>query len=103
QATGERGRAGQRGDLERRAGYQGDGGELEPNASDGAAAHRALRGHVEARRGARLGMAKDPYQYFRIEARELVEGLTQGVLDLEKGAGGDDVRPRLLRLAHTLK
>ena len=48
-------------------------------------------------------MAKDPYKYFRVEARELLEGLTQGALDLEKGGGGADVVPRLLRSAHTLK
>lgn len=48
-------------------------------------------------------MAKDPYRYFRVEARELIEGLTQGVLELEKGAAAADVIPRLLRLAHTLK
>lgn len=48
-------------------------------------------------------MAKDPYRYFRIEARELVEGLTQGVLALEKGASPAELIARLLRLAHTLK
>ncbi|HEX3865740.1 MAG TPA: ATP-binding protein, partial [Gemmatimonadaceae bacterium] len=48
-------------------------------------------------------MAKDPYKYFRIEARELLDGLTQGVLDLEKGASGADLVPHLLRLGHTLK
>ena len=47
-------------------------------------------------------MGQDPYKYFRIEARELIEGLGKGVLELEKGAGGELV-PRLLRLAHTLK
>ncbi len=48
-------------------------------------------------------MAKDPYKYFRVEARELLEGLTQGVLQLEKGAPAPDLIARLLRLAHTLK
>src|SRR5437867_1341213 len=48
-------------------------------------------------------MAKDPYQYFRIEARELLEGLTQGILDLEKGAVMGELTGRLLRQAHTLK
>lgn len=48
-------------------------------------------------------MDKDPYRYFRIEARELLEGLTQGVLQLERGPAGKDVVGRLLRLAHTLK
>ncbi|MBI3723414.1 response regulator [bacterium] len=48
-------------------------------------------------------MAKDPYKYFRIEAREIVLGLTQGVLELEKGAASKELVGRLLRLAHTLK
>lgn len=48
-------------------------------------------------------MAKDPYRYFRIEARELVEQLGQGLLDLEKDGGSADAVQRLLRLAHTLK
>ncbi len=46
---------------------------------------------------------KDPYRYFRVEARELVEGLVTGVLELEKGAAGPDAIARVLRLAHTLK
>lgn len=48
-------------------------------------------------------MAKDAYRYFRIEARELMDQLATGVLDLEKGDVGVDLVPRLLRLAHTLK
>ncbi|HEX7479357.1 MAG TPA: response regulator [Polyangiales bacterium] len=48
-------------------------------------------------------MAKDPYKYFRVEARELLDGLTQGVLQHEKGTAAPDVVARLLRLAHTLK
>src|SRR6266852_3535169 len=48
-------------------------------------------------------MAKDQYKYFRIEARELLEGLNQGVLELERGGSQKDVLARLLRLAHTLK
>ncbi|HTQ04827.1 MAG TPA: response regulator [Polyangiaceae bacterium] len=48
-------------------------------------------------------MATDPYRYFRVEARELVEGLAQGVLELEKGSTDAGVGPRLFRLAHTLK
>jgi len=48
-------------------------------------------------------MAQDPYRYFRIEARELLQGLGQGVLEIEKGAGGKELVSRLLRLAHTLK
>ena len=30
-------------------------------------------------------MTKDPYRYFRVEARELLDGLTEGILLLEKG------------------
>jgi two-component system chemotaxis sensor kinase CheA len=50
-------------------------------------------------------MAKDPYRYFRVEARELLDGLTQGILELEKGACAPPYEgvARLLRLAHTLK
>jgi two-component system, chemotaxis family, sensor kinase CheA len=48
-------------------------------------------------------MASDPYKYFRIEARELLEAMTQGVLELEKGGAGKDLIGRLLRYAHTLK
>lgn len=48
-------------------------------------------------------MAKDPYQYFRIEAREHVEGLSTGVLELEKRGVDQELVSRLLRHAHTLK
>lgn len=48
-------------------------------------------------------MTKDPYKYFRVEARELLEGMTQGVLELEEGSAGPDRVASLLRLAHTLK
>ncbi len=48
-------------------------------------------------------MAKDPYTYFRVEARELLEGLAQGVLSLEKDGPGKEVVSRMLRQAHTLK
>jgi two-component system chemotaxis sensor kinase CheA len=48
-------------------------------------------------------MAKDPYKYFRIEARELLEQLTQGILHLEKYTVAPDFIARLLRVAHTLK
>ena len=48
-------------------------------------------------------MTGDPYKYFRVEARELLEQLSQGALDLEKGSAPDDLLARLLRLAHTLK
>jgi two-component system chemotaxis sensor kinase CheA len=50
------------------------------------------------------GVATDPYRYFRVEARELVEGLGQGLLELEKGGGADPaLGARLFRFAHTLK
>jgi two-component system, chemotaxis family, sensor kinase CheA len=48
-------------------------------------------------------MPKDRYKYFRVEARELLEGLGRGALDLEKSAGGVEIVVRMLRLAHTLK
>ncbi len=48
-------------------------------------------------------MAKDAYRYFRIEARELLDSLAKGVLDLDKGSAGEGGVPGLLRLAHTLK
>ncbi|MGH8187266.1 MAG: Hpt domain-containing protein, partial [Steroidobacteraceae bacterium] len=48
-------------------------------------------------------MPADPYKYFRVEARELLEHLGQGALDLEKGVSSGDTIARLLRLAHTLK
>ncbi|MGB2590077.1 MAG: response regulator [Candidatus Acidiferrum sp.] len=48
-------------------------------------------------------MAKDQYKYFRIEARELIEGLNQAVLELEREGNRKETLARLLRLAHTLK
>src|SRR5688572_4535411 len=48
-------------------------------------------------------MARDPYNYFRIEARELLEGMSKGVLQLERGPVTPELVARLLRLAHTLK
>jgi two-component system chemotaxis sensor kinase CheA len=48
-------------------------------------------------------MSRDPYRYYRVEARELLEALGQGALDLEKGVAGPEAVARLLRLAHTLK
>src|SRR5580693_7991187 len=47
-------------------------------------------------------MAQDPYRYFRVEARELVEQLGKAILELERGAS-PEVVARLLRVAHTLK
>ncbi|MEO6951284.1 MAG: response regulator [Polyangia bacterium] len=48
-------------------------------------------------------MAKDPYRYFRIEARELIDGLSRGALELERVGGGAEPVTQILRLAHTLK
>ena len=50
-------------------------------------------------------MAKDQYKYFRIEARELHEGMSRAVLELERGEGGNEAGPisSILRMAHTLK
>src|SRR5690349_23441804 len=48
-------------------------------------------------------MGKDPYRYFRVEAAELLDNLTRGVLDLEKGSADKGMVASLLRLAHTLK
>jgi two-component system chemotaxis sensor kinase CheA len=48
-------------------------------------------------------MTTDPYKYFRVEAHELLEGLTQGALELEKGSANRAMVGSLLRLAHTLK
>lgn len=48
-------------------------------------------------------MAKDPYRYFRIEARELLDRLAKGALDLERGADVAEHVAVLLRQAHTLK
>ncbi|WP_327004100.1 ATP-binding protein [Dactylosporangium sp. NBC_01737] len=48
-------------------------------------------------------VAKDPLRYFRIEARELVDQLSQGVLDLTRDGADREPVARLLRHAHTLK
>ncbi len=48
-------------------------------------------------------MARDPYKYFRIEARDLTDQLGQSLIELERAGSGGEVVPRLLRLAHTLK
>ncbi|GAA2882628.1 hybrid sensor histidine kinase/response regulator [Actinoplanes cyaneus] len=45
---------------------------------------------------------RDPLRYFRIEARELVEQISSGVLDLDQRPGPEPVA-KLLRIAHTLK
>jgi two-component system chemotaxis sensor kinase CheA len=46
---------------------------------------------------------KDQYKYFRIEARELLEGLSRATLQLERGEQCAESLAELLRLAHTLK
>jgi len=48
-------------------------------------------------------MAKDPYKYFRPEARALVDKFAKGVLELEKDGASTAAVQRLLRVAHTLK
>jgi two-component system, chemotaxis family, sensor kinase CheA len=48
-------------------------------------------------------MARDPYRYFRIEARELLDQLGKGALELDKGAAAPELIASMLRFAHTLK
>lgn len=48
-------------------------------------------------------MSKDPYKYFRLEARDLLTQLAAGVLELERSGNSDNQVQRLLRIAHTLK
>lgn len=48
-------------------------------------------------------MAGDPYKYFRLEARELLQQLGKGALELERGEAAAERVAHLLRLAHTLK
>ncbi|MFL5357511.1 response regulator [Archangium sp.] len=50
-----------------------------------------------------MSLDSDPYRYFRIEARELIEQLTQGLFSLADGEGGAKAIPELFRYAHTLK
>jgi two-component system chemotaxis sensor kinase CheA len=50
-----------------------------------------------------VNQAKDPYRYFRGEARELLHGLSEGILALERGEVGREHVGNLLRLVHTLK
>jgi len=47
-------------------------------------------------------MNPDPLRYFRVEARELIDQISAGVLDLDQEHDADAVA-RLLRFAHTLK
>lgn len=48
-------------------------------------------------------MAKDPYRYFRIEGRELIDGLAAGAPRLADVGGRAEALALVLRLAHTLK
>lgn len=48
-------------------------------------------------------MAQDPYKYFRLEARELMDQLSKNTLELEKDVSDSTLVAKLLRLAHTLK
>ena len=48
-------------------------------------------------------MTADPYRYFRAEARDLLDQMSQGVMELEKKPAELDGVPSLLRAAHTLK
>ena len=48
-------------------------------------------------------MAGDPYKYFRLEARELLQQMGKGALELERGEAAAERVAHLLRLAHTLK
>jgi two-component system, chemotaxis family, sensor kinase CheA len=45
----------------------------------------------------------DPLKYFRVEAREILDQLQRGVLELERAHESSENVPRLLRLGHTLK
>lgn len=47
-------------------------------------------------------MAKDPYRYFRVEARDLLRQMSEAVLAAEQ-APVPDLAAGMLRLAHTLK
>jgi two-component system chemotaxis sensor kinase CheA len=48
-------------------------------------------------------MAHDPYKYFRIEVRDLLDQMGRSLLELERGAAPAETVSRLMRLAHTLK
>ncbi|MEV6303614.1 response regulator [Actinoplanes sp. NPDC051861] len=49
-----------------------------------------------------MAEGRDPLRYFRVEARELIDQISAGVLDLDQRPGPEPVA-RLLRAAHTLK
>jgi two-component system chemotaxis sensor kinase CheA len=46
---------------------------------------------------------RDPLKYFRIEAREILEQLQSGLIELERIGARKESSQRLLRLSHTLK
>jgi two-component system, chemotaxis family, sensor kinase CheA len=48
-------------------------------------------------------VATDPYKYFRVEARELLDVLQRGAREILLGRGGRELVASLLRAAHTLK
>src|ERR1700722_715376 len=48
-------------------------------------------------------MSADPYAYFRLEARELLEDLKKGALSLDRGCPAAKPIGEMLRHAHTLK
>lgn len=50
-----------------------------------------------------MSTAKDPKRYYRIEAHELIAGLSAELLELSRGVERPDAPARLFRLAHTLK
>lgn len=49
------------------------------------------------------GLAPDRFRYFRVEARELLDALGRGILDLEKSPADRAIVAGVLRHAHTLK
>ena len=81
-------RAGQRGGHQRRAGQQGSRSEHGPGVANrvpaGDPVARSQPADPVAGKRCKL-MSKDPYRYFRVEAKEIVEQLSRGVLDLEQG------------------
>src|SRR5688572_9971699 len=48
-------------------------------------------------------MSGDPYKYFRVEAKELLEQLGQGALEIARSGAPVAGIAALLRYAHTLK
>ncbi|MBF0289258.1 MAG: hybrid sensor histidine kinase/response regulator [SAR324 cluster bacterium] len=49
-----------------------------------------------------MAVKKDPYRFFKIEARELLDKLNEGFVEVEKNPS-DDLLNQLFRSAHTLK